>query len=560
MKKSSIFLLGLLCCNPTTPAEQKTEITYDQAAKPQVQQVTENVWVARDYGLANSIMIEGPEGLVIIDTMESVEAAKEVHAAFRKISDKPIKAIIYTHNHGDHIFGSKVFVEEGTEIIAHATTTHYIDRIINVLRPIIYERSMRQFGTMLKDDDFRGNAVGPKLHFHHQYTPGLLRPTRTFDTPTATMNLAGIEVQLLHAPGETPDQIAVFLPKQKILFPGDNFYHAFPNLYAIRGTSNRDTMTWVRSLDLFRTLGAEIMVPSHNQPIKGKDVIAAALQDYRDAITYVHDQTVRGMTTGKDVDTLVREVKLPAYLANKPYLQETYGKVEFAVRSVYHSYMGWFGGDATDLSPLSVPERAERMGKLLGNDDAILKAAQEAFQAKDYQWAAELARLAAARPTIEQEARQLWSQALSKLGKASNNSPAHNFYLTQSGEIAGKLKIPQLDVNSMPEHLLRSFPIDRFMHAMPMALNPENSIDVEEKLGFRFKDTGQNFLIEVRKGVATVSNAIPADVPVLNTDSYTWKQVVRGRRHIAKALAAGDIDVDGSVIDVAKFLRLFKKS
>ena len=558
MKKSSIILLGLLCCNPTPPAEQKTKITYDQAAKPQVEQVTKNVWVARDYGLANSIMIEGPEGLVIIDTMESVEAAKEVHAAFRKISDKPVKAIIYTHNHGDHIFGSKVFVEEGTEIIAHATTTHYIDRIINVLRPIIYERSMRQFGTMLKGDEFRGNAVGPKLHFDHHYTPGLLRPTRTFDTPTTTMQLAGLEIQLLHAPGETPDQIAVFLPKQKILFPGDNFYHAFPNLYAIRGTSNRDTMTWVKSLDLFRTLGAEMMVPSHNQPIKGKDAVSSALRDYRDAIAYVHDQTVRGMKMAKNVDTLVREVKLPAHLANKPYLQETYGKVEFAVRSIYHSYMGWFGGDATDLKPLSVPERAERMAKLLGNDGAILKAAQDAYQAQDYQWAAELSRLASARPTIEQEAKQLWSKALSALGKATNNSPAHNFYLTQSGEIAGNLNIPQLDVNSMPEHLLRSFPIDRFMHAMPMALNPENSLDVEEKLGFRFKDTGQNFLIEVRKGVATVSNTIPADVPVLNTDSYTWKQVVRGRQHIAKALAAGDIEVDGSVIDVARFLRLFK--
>ena len=70
--------------------------------------MTEGVYVAIGYALANSIMLEGPHGLVIVDTTENVAAAKEILKGFRNITDKPIKALIYTHNHADHTFGAQV--------------------------------------------------------------------------------------------------------------------------------------------------------------------------------------------------------------------------------------------------------------------------------------------------------------------------------------------------------------------------------------------------------------------------------------------------------------------
>ena len=71
-------------------------------------QVTDGVYVAVNYAMANSILLEGPDGLVIVDTTESPIAAKDILAAFRKITYKPIKAIIYTHYHADHIYGAEV--------------------------------------------------------------------------------------------------------------------------------------------------------------------------------------------------------------------------------------------------------------------------------------------------------------------------------------------------------------------------------------------------------------------------------------------------------------------
>ena len=85
-------------------------------------------------------------------------------------------------------------------------------------------------------------------------------------------------------------------------------------------------------------LKPEIVLPSHGLPIKGHDQIVKRLTRYRDAIQYVHDATVQGMNDGKDVFTLMREIKLPAELD----VGETYGKVSWSVRGIYEGYVGWF--------------------------------------------------------------------------------------------------------------------------------------------------------------------------------------------------------------------------
>ena len=119
----------------------------------------------------------------------------------------------------------------------------------------------------------------------------LLPPTHTIENELA-VSIAGVRMKLVHAPGETADQIYVYLPDHEVLLPGDNFYHSFPNLYAIRGTRYRDVRDWASSLDRMLAENAEYLIPSHTLPVVGREEIRKRLADYRDAIISVHDQTV----------------------------------------------------------------------------------------------------------------------------------------------------------------------------------------------------------------------------------------------------------------------------
>ena len=213
-------------------------------AKPQVLRVAEGVYVAVGFDLANCVLIEGVDGAIVIDTLSCVEAAEEVLAAFRTITEKPIVAIVYTHNHADHVLGAGVFARDGDpEILAHETLPTHVAKILNVLRPVITQRSMRQFGGYLSKGGLVNAGIGPRLRTNSDAKMAYLAPTKTF-RDRLTLTLAGVELELIHAPGETDDTCYVWLPKRRCLISADNIYKTFPNLYAIRGTAYRDVMQW----------------------------------------------------------------------------------------------------------------------------------------------------------------------------------------------------------------------------------------------------------------------------------------------------------------------------
>ena len=119
---------------------------------------------------------------------------------------------------------------------------------------------------------------------------------------------------VIETPGETPDHLTVWIPQYRAAFIGDNYYDSFPNIYTLRGTRPRWALDYVESLNSILALDPELVLPSHGQPIRGRDEIRRKLTRYRDAIQYVHDETVKGMNAGKDVWTLMNEIKLPPAL------------------------------------------------------------------------------------------------------------------------------------------------------------------------------------------------------------------------------------------------------
>lgn len=531
--------------------------------KRDIIEVVPGIHVAIGYALANVILIEGDDGVIIVDTTESLEAARTVKAEFDRITDKPVQAIIYTHNHTDHIFGAEAFAAgRDVPVYAHKTTWSHIERIMNVLRPVIEARSFHMFGNYLEagGEAIINDGIGPALA--HSTTGdgdiyGLLPPTHTVDE-RLEVTIAGRRLVLMHAPGETDDQLLVWLPDEGVLLPGDNVYKAFPNLYTIRGTRYRDVMQWAHSVRLMRSLGAEHLIPSHTRPVSGAEAVDDILQVYGDAIQFVHDQTVRGINQGLDADTLARTVQLPAELAGHPWLQPFYGTVPWSVRAIYNGYLGWFEGNSSTLFPIASATRAQRLLALAGGADAVLAEAEAQLPA-DPQWAAELADLVrAASPDSVPVAAELKARALRMLAEVTPNPNARNWYLTDALELEQRITTGPSPISAERVAFAQGFPIAGVLRSMAVNLDPERSAGVNERVVLVFPDQGVQYAVHVRHQVAVIDAlpSVPEDESVVVTVPATeWLALMTGQRGFPLALADGTVQVSGGMADTAKLLR-----
>ncbi len=391
----------------------------------EVIKVTNGVWVAVGFSDANSVLIEGEGGSIVVDTTSDVEDAKAVKAEFAKLSSAPVRAIIYTHSHPDHTGGGGVFAgNDRPEILAHRL---FVERVPDV------GRSGRdggdQFGSALPEALFINAGTGLEFGRHPAPT-AYVAPTRTFSGDRLELTIAGLRLQLLHTPGETRENVAVWLPDRRVLMPGDDFYKSFPALYAIRGARLRPIDQWIASLGLMIDLGADYLVPGHTRPVLGSANVRAALTTYRDGIKSVLDQTLEGMKKGERPDELVQHVTLPPMLADTPYLQEFYGTVAWSVRPIYADYTGWFDGNPTKLFPLPEGDRAARVIELAGGREQVLSRARRALAGEDFQWAAELTDYVLAIDDGNVEAKRLKAAALSELGERQISALARNYYLS----------------------------------------------------------------------------------------------------------------------------------
>jgi alkyl sulfatase BDS1-like metallo-beta-lactamase superfamily hydrolase len=195
-----------------------------------------------------------------------------------------------------------------------------------------------------------------------------LDPTTIYTEDKVTRTIDGVNIELIRAPGETDDQIYVYLPDFKAICTGDNYYGVFPNLYAIRGTQYRDIAQWVSSLRSILDYDVEAMLPGHTAPIIGKENIINRVTSFAGAIEGVLMDTLDCMNKGMTLSETVETVKLRPEYENCDFLGEFYGTVQWAVRSVYTGYVGWFDGSPSKLLPLSDREYNSELLSLIGEE------------------------------------------------------------------------------------------------------------------------------------------------------------------------------------------------
>ncbi len=510
------------------------------------------------FGIANSIMVEGDDGNIIIDAADSMYEADKIYNLFKQKNSNPIKAIIYTHNHGDHTFGTQYYLniqEERPQIIAHEDTDFYVQRIMGILNPIIATRSTRMFGTTLPEEDLINVGIGPNLSVSKSPT-GYVKPDLTFRNELK-INISGIEMELYHAPGETDDQIFIWLPNHKSLMPGDNVYKTFPNLYTIRGTSHRDVKGWIDSLDHMKTFNPEFLFPSHTKPIIGKEVIQNVLNTYRDAIQFVHDQTIRLMNQGMYPDEIAEKIKLPESIADSPYLKEFYGTVRWSVKSIFNGYLGWFSGNPAELDPLSREEKAKRILNLAGDIDVMIDDLRLAVEKEDMQWALELSDYLIALDSFTKEVKDLRIDALIYEGSRSANPNKRNYFLTSAFELRDDFVEPSL-LDRTSEELLEYVSIDTLFDVLSTRYNPDKRINENTTICFLFS-SGLRKNITIRNQVAVISNTTGDDcLMTITSDEIELKKVLTGWSNPVASIASEKIQIEGNSVEFLQFLSKFR--
>jgi len=534
-----------------------------------IHQVGESVYSAVGWG-CNTIMVIGSDGVIIVDTGTDLQSAREVAAEFRKITDKPVRAVIYTCFHIDHIGGVKGHVSAddvraGTvAVIAHETLLANVAAQAGAIAPILGPRTAYNFASILTGADIEGmnSGTGPLVRPGGEVT--FIAPTKTFGT-TLDIVIAGVAMHLVHVPSEAADEIAVFLPASKILLSSEVIpAQHFPALHTLRGEAFRDPVAWYQSIDTLRQFRAVAMVPAHGLPVIGADKVEEVLLNYRDAIQYVHDQTVRHMNKGLTPDELVQVVKLPPHLAGfKPWMQEYFGTVSQAVRGIYQGYLGWFEGDPVTLARIPRGESERREVELMGGRDRVLAAASKAFEDGDPQWAAELATRLIRIDRDDTAARQLKAAAFRTLGYAQINAPWRNWYLSAARELDGFDFLAFARANArgfVSADLVTSLPTRAFVKGLTTRLKAEETLDLTMTVGFRFPDTGEAYGITLRRGVAQFDEHLPGKTDLtLTLEKATLVRIRLGQLTLRDGMLSGEVQVSGgSPADVARFFGYFE--
>ena len=365
-----------------------------------------------------------------------------------------------------------------------------------------------------------------------------------------------MQLTLLHIPGETSDQIGVWIPEKKALLCADDFYKAFPNLYAIRGTPSRDFREWISSLDIMRKLRPHHLIPSHTRPLEGEDYIYRMLTEYRDAIQLIHDQTVRYMNMGLLPDEIVEKIALPPKLLENPYLKEFYGTVGWSVKGVFNNYMGWFSGDPVELWPLQNKEKAQKMVALGGGIGSMVSAADTALYNNDLQWALELAtHVLRVRPDHE-KAKQIRFLSLKNLAAKQISANGRNYYLTCALEDLGLVNKPSDEAR---QNNLNKWPLWQIFEVMTTRFKPEECQDVNKIVLFDFEDVNEHIGFYIRNSITELFRGKPereADVTV-HVKSKIWREIAGKTRSPFKAYLDGHIVVDGGILSFRSIMGCF---
>ncbi|WP_394561097.1 alkyl/aryl-sulfatase [Aquipseudomonas alcaligenes] len=527
-------------------------------------QVAEGLYQLRGMDLANMTLIEGKDGLIIIDPLYATETAKAgLELYYQHRPRKPVAAVIYSHSHVDHFGGVRGVVDEA-DVKAGKVRIYapegFMEHAIqeNVLAgTAMFRRGMFQSGGTVPRSERGQLDTGIGKGAPVGGTISLIAPTDLIVQPLETHDIAGVQVEFQLTPGtEAPAEMNLYLPQLHALCMAENAVMSMHNVLTPRGAEVRDAKAWSRFIDdsLVRYGDkAQVMFASHNWPTWGGQGIRTLLADQRDMYAFIHNQTLhllnQGLTSLEIADAVK---KLPGELDHTWYARGYYGTLSFNTRAVYQRYMGFYDGNPANLDPLPPVESGKHYVEALGGADKVLELMRAAMDKGDYRWAAQLGNHLVFAEPQNHAACQTQADALEQLGYRSESAIWRNIYLTGAQEL--RAGAPQQGGKAI-EDLVRAATPAMFMDVLTVRLDSDKAVGHDMTLNWNFDDLGQDFALTLRNGVLTYRESASHAKPdaTVKMSKAVLDRISLRQLDFPTALKQGDIKLEG---DAARFKAL----
>ena len=434
------------------------------------------IYQVRGFDLANITFIRSDNGWIVIDPLTSKETAK---AALKLINDtlgkRPVKAVIYSHAHGDHFGGVRGLFEDDSgkdidikdvEIVA---PEHFMEYAVaeNVMAGNAMTRRLAyQYGTILNPGPFKhvDQSIGKTLSTG---TSGLLAPNDYITQAYEDRTIDGVKMKFQNTPGtESPSEMNTYFPDLGAFWAAENITATIHNIYTLRGAMVRDALAWSKNINeaLWRYgQTATVMFASHSWPRFGNERIQEVMRGQRDAYAHLNNYGLFLANQGVTINEVHNVYEPPTSLQGEWFARSYHGSEFHNSRAVINRYIGYWDCNPATLVPLSPAKSAPLYVEMMGADE-IMKKGRELLDKGDYLLGVEiLNKLVYAQPD-NQPAKDLLADMFEQLGYQYESNSLRNSFLAGAQELrngfkpggVGKSASPDV-VQAMPNGLLLDF-------------------------------------------------------------------------------------------------------
>ena len=530
-------------------------------------EVMPGVYQVRGLDIANMTLIEGDTGVIVVDTLTSIEGARAaMELYFGHRGRRPVIAVIFTHTHTDHWGGARGVIDDealakgSIPIIApNLFMEHAVSENI-IAGPAMIRRAHYQFGPFLTKGP-RGQVDCGLGKSMAAGSVALLRPSDLIMATGDRRSIDGLEFEFQMAPNsEAPAEMHFYVPRYRLLNLAENCTHNFHNLLPFRGADVRDALAWSKYLgEALQMWGgkADAMCGQHHWPVWGQERIDTMIRQQRDLYKFAHDQTIRLMNHGLTATEIAEAIRLPTSLESAWHTRGYYGHIRHNVKAIYQKYLGWYDANPVNLDPLPPVEAGKKYVEYMGGAEAILARARTDFAKGEFRFVAQaVSHLVFADPA-NQAARALLADTFEQLGYAAESATWRNAYLFGTQELRqGMPKAPARP--PMPRETLAALRTSQLWDVLGVRLNGPKAEGKHIVLNWAFTDTSERFILNLENCALTyVAGAQSAAADAGFTLARgTLDEVIAKQTTFPEAVAAGKIECTGNPMRLGELMAL----